>query len=81
MAMITAIIIIGIALSWLGYETDWMAVRLPYGKPSTSKVLLLSAPTTKPVLLLDTIHYKPSEFELLDMPETTGSLNIICKRG
>ena len=29
--MIELIITIGLALIWLGYETNWMTIRLPYG--------------------------------------------------
>ena len=29
--MIATIIITGLAFAWLGYETDWMLVRLPMG--------------------------------------------------
>ena len=29
--MITTIIIMSLAFSWLGYETDWMRIRLPIG--------------------------------------------------
>ncbi len=28
--MIAAIIIVGIALAWLGYETQWLTLRLSY---------------------------------------------------
>ncbi len=75
--MIPAIVLIAIAFGWLLYETDFMRVRLPVSKV-TNKTLLL--PAGKPILLLDTVHYKPSEFVTLDMPETTGSLNIVCRR-
>lgn len=30
--MVTTIIIIGVALAWLAWESDWFTIRLPYGK-------------------------------------------------
>jgi len=30
--MITCIIIVGLAFIWLGYETNWLTIRLPKGK-------------------------------------------------
>ncbi len=94
--MIATILIVGIALAWLGYESDWLTIRLPYGAtsqpaslltPETTRATMPAKPnpvlllTTVKYLLLDTVHYKPSQFIPLDMPETTDSLNIICKRG
>jgi hypothetical protein len=107
--MITTIAVIGMAMFWLGYETNWFTIRLPYGKANTPKypdnplendalqsksngvkdgVNSLSLPEpilmlaeVKPVLLLDTAHFKPSLFETLDMPEFTGKINIVCERG
>ncbi len=78
--MVASIIMISLAFIWLGIETDFMRVRLPYGKATANKTLLLPASKTTPVLLLDTVHYKPSEFTPLDMPEFIGKLNINCKR-
>jgi hypothetical protein len=48
------------------------------GKPSPDKTLEL--PASKPMLLLDTVRFKPSEFKTLDIPEFTGDVNIVCKR-
>ena len=79
--MIPTLIIMALAFLWLGYETDWLRVRLLVGKPASKGILLLPAGKVDPVLLLDTVHYKPSRFEPLDMPATTGELNIVCKRG
>ena len=64
------IMIIGLILAflWLGYESDWMRVRLPTHDPKGK------------VKLSDTIPYKPSKFQRLEMPETTGNLKIICVR-
>ncbi len=47
-------------------------------KPTSPPILQL--PIGYPILQLDTIHYKPSQFETLDIPELKGELNIICKR-
>ncbi len=77
--MIATLIIIAIAFYWLLRETDYLRVRLLVGKVN-NKTLLLTAGKDKPVLLLDTIHYKPSQFTPLDIPELTGELNIICER-
>lgn len=71
--MIVAIIIIGIAFLSLLIETDFMRVRLPVGKVADSdKVMPANIPQVK---------YKPSVFEPLEMPATTGNINIICMRG
>jgi len=70
--MIIAIILIGLALAWLLYETDFMRVRLPVGKVADSGKV-------KPAFIPQ-VNYKPSVFELLDMPATTGNINIICVR-
>ena len=78
--MIPTLIIMALAFLWLGYETDWLRVRLLVGKPASKGILLLPAGKVETVLLLDTIHYKPSQFEQLDIPETNGELNIVCKR-
>ncbi len=75
--MIATIIMIALAFVWLAYETDYMQVRLPVGKApeptaqaDNSKIMPEDTPTLKPV-----------EFTPLDMPEFTGSLNIVCERG
>jgi len=67
--MIATIIIVSLALAWLLAETDFMRVRLPAGKAS---------PETR--LQPEPDNYKPSQFEPLAMPETTGNLQIICMR-
>jgi hypothetical protein len=75
-------------------ETDFMRVRLPYGKALQSnstgiEVVSHSLPlpvlslATKPqplLLAMPIIHFKPSVFEPMDMPEFTGKINIVCKR-
>ena len=54
--MIATILIVGAALVWLGFETNWLTIRLTYGKPSAPyltarhETLLLPAPV--PVLML-----------------------------
>ncbi len=49
-----------------------------YEPPTSQPILQL--PIGYPILQLDTIHYKPSQFETLDIPELKGELNIVCKR-
>jgi hypothetical protein len=47
------------------------------------KVTIMVTPMPEIPKLLETVHFKPSVFQLLDMPETNGtseSLNIVCKR-
>ncbi len=74
--MIATLLIIGIALAWLGYETDWLRIRLESTeyqravKAQQSKVKTDMPEQTEPL--------KPLEFTPLDMPEFTGSLNVIC---
>jgi len=70
--MIPTIIILAIAFTWMLYETDFMRVRLPAGKVADSgKVMPANIPQVK---------FKPSIFEPLDMPATTGNINIVCMR-
>ncbi len=69
--MVLMIIGLILAFLWLGYESDWMRVRLPAHDPR-GRVKLASSE--------ETIPYKPSKFRRLDMPETTGNLKIICVR-
>lgn len=70
--MIPTIIILAIAFYWLLRETDFMRVRLPVGKVADSgKVMPANIPQ---------VNYKPSVFIPLDMPATTGNINIICMR-
>jgi len=70
--MIATIIILAIALAWLLYETDFLRVRLLVGKTvDSSKIMPANIPQ---------VNYKPSVFEPLDMPATTGNINIICVR-
>lgn len=68
--MIVAIIIISLAFAWLLWETDFMRVRLPVGNLDNK---------TKPAIIPQ-VNFKPSVFEPLDMPTTTGNINIICVR-
>lgn len=69
--MVIMIICLILAFLWLGYESDWMRVRLPAYDPRDR---------VKPATSEDTIPYKPSKFRRLEMPETTGNLKIICVR-
>lgn len=82
--MIAMLIIIGLAFAWLLYETDFMRIRLESTEFQKSKAMTAKSEgidsclnSTVPT---DTEPYKPSVFTPLDMPETTGNLNILCKR-
>jgi len=102
--MIATIIIVGAALLWLGFESEWLMIDL-MSQPDpmvtvARKMLCLPDPkhtahtletqysvmvTPAPVTpkLLDTVHFKPSTFHPLDMPETpadTEALEILCRR-
>ncbi len=84
--MIPTIIIVSIALAWLMVESDFLRVDL-MGNQQTTKLKLIQCPVKtleltmpKPLLMLDTVHFKPSLFEALDMPEFTGDVNIVCRR-
>lgn len=70
--MIPTIIIVSLAFLWLLKETDFMRVRLPVGKVADSGKV-------KPVIIPQ-VKFKPSVFEPLDMPATTGNINIVCMR-
>lgn len=83
--MIATLLIIGIALAWLGYETDWLTVRLESTEYQRAK-LATQAKTeygntdmgkVKADMPEDMPPLKPTIFTPLDMPETTGELNII----
>lgn len=107
--MIAAVIIIGLAFVWLGFETRGLTIRLETGrsrnfearraetrgmKEGTSVTAPRESGTVETELVKEdglkvkktglpdnAVPYKPAEFEPLDMPETSGSLNIICQRG
>ena len=68
--MIATLIIIALAFVWLLKETDYLRVRLPVGKADAR---------VKPSIIPQ-VEFKPSVFELLDMPPTTGNINIVCVR-
>ncbi len=82
--MTVCIITVSIALAWLMVESDWLRIDL-MGKQETVKLLAcpvknLELPKLEPILLLDTVHFKPSTFIVQDMPEFTGDVNIVCRR-
>lgn len=81
--MIATIIILVIALAWLGYETDWLRVRLESTEYQRAKLAERQAETAsvKPDMPEETEPLKPLEFTPLDMPDFAGSLNIVCERG
>jgi len=70
--MIATIIIVSLALAWLLAETDFMRVRLPASGTNPESRLKVDSENS-------TLN-KPSQFEALAMPETTGNLQIICMR-
>jgi len=75
--MILALIIIALAFVWLLIETDFMRVRLPVGKID----LTTPEPMTEvKSVIIPQFNHKPSIFEALDMPATTGNINIVCVR-
>lgn len=81
--MLIGLALILAAFVWLMIETNWLTIRLPVGAPkqsvnSTPETLALPAP--RPILLLDVRHYQPSVFVAEDMPETSGSLQILSVR-
>lgn len=41
--MLASLIILALAFIWLGYETQWLTVRLPVGKATNKTMLLLPA--------------------------------------
>ena len=90
--MIATIIIVSLALTWLGFETQWLSIRLPVGIQSNSTgieveshslplpVLSLATKPQPLLLAMPVIHFKPSEFTPLDMPDFTGNIKVICVR-
>jgi hypothetical protein len=84
--MVACIIIVGLALLWLGFESHWLTIKLAYGKPlqsysmglkPQSNIVALTENTTQEN---DTTERNPVIFTALDMPDTQGTLTIICKR-
>ena len=73
--MIVTLIILAIAFVWLLKETDCLRVRLPVGTSLKVATVSESQPATIPQ-----VSVKPSVLEVLDMPATTGNINIICVR-
>lgn len=72
--MVTVIVILILVLSWLLKETDFMRIRLESTEYQRAKAKVNYEPETT-----DGIPYKPSEFVALDLPELSGSLNIVCQ--
>ena len=58
--MIATILILLLAFGWLGYETDWMRVRLPIGQPDYGKRWI---DMFVPLVGLRTLEYGLSEHE------------------
>ena len=78
--MIATIVIIGIALYWLLRETDYMRIRLPVATADTAHSTATTAVSQYEHLNCPQVKFKPSVFIPLDMPATTGNINIICVR-
>ena len=79
--MIAAIIIIGIAFTWLLKETDYLRIRL---ESTEYQKAVIAQGKVNHIVNHDTeaenkTPYKPSEFVPADMPEFTGKLNIVCQ--
>jgi hypothetical protein len=50
---ITTLLIIAVSLLWLGYETNYFSIRLPYGAKIPAKtILLLPCAKVEPILML-----------------------------
>ena len=85
--MLLSIIIILLGFAWLGYETDFMRVRLESSKYQWQQLAIKEYRTSKVNANTETeapeetTPLKPVEFTPLDMPDFTGTLNIVCKRG
>jgi len=81
--MIAAIILIGIAFTWLLKETDYLRIRLE--STEYQKAVIAQGKVNHDVNhdteteTENTTPYKPSEFVPADMPEFTGKLNIVCQ--
>lgn len=91
--MIATILIVGLAFAWLLLETNWLRVRLPVSGNGGNIEALQSnseavAPAVNGIVFRDTIPktqpdalpFEPSRFTSLDMPDTIGTLNILCER-
>ena len=83
--MIPTIIIVVIAFAWLLYETDFMRIKLESTEYQKSKALQSKSEgindlTNDNVPSESDMPYKPTVFIPLEMPELTGTLNIMCKR-
>ncbi len=88
--MIATLTIIGVAFYWMLRETDWLRIRLEsteyqrqqlaikakreFGNMPMGKVKDMPEDTETVSL------YQPSQFTPLDLPATTGDLNIICEK-
>jgi len=84
--MVTCIILITLAFTWLLYETKCLTIRLPYGKEHkpivddytayyTGLLNKIQEQTNKYI----TEHKNDIKFTPLELPELKGTLNIPCK--
>ena len=90
--MIALLIILALEFAWLLKETDYLRVRLEsteYQRTQLAQTDTLQAKRdwgTMPMNRIDKQSntnippLKPVEFTPLDLPDFTGSLNIICER-
>lgn len=82
------ILLILCGLLWLGIETKWLTIRLPTGASQSA----INTPDTDSgddnswVKALNeqkinevTTHDLPTEFVSMNMPATSGELNIVCR--
>lgn len=86
--MIATLTIIAVAFIWMLRETDYLRVRLESTEYQRQQLAIKAKqnfgnmPMSKVKdMPEDTEPLKPLEFTPLDMPEFTGSLNIVCERG
>jgi len=84
--MIPTIIIVALAFAWLLHETDFLRIRLESTEYQKSKAIESKSEGIKDLTNdnvsseSDKTPYKPTVFIPLEMPELTGTLNIMCKR-
>ena len=80
--MIALLIILTLAFTWLLKETDYLRVRLESTESQRIQLVKVKmANSAKADIPEGMTPVKPLIFTPLDMPDLTGSLNIICERG
>lgn len=76
--MILSILTILAGFIWLLKETQYLTVRLPYGKDKAIDYVKLLCPESS-VKLLESPKYRFGDFIALEIPDLSGTLNIGCK--